>query len=57
MTGEPLERGIASLEAHEAYLAALPWHPAPRDMLTEMTTDGGSAAGVEHAVLVTQWAM
>ncbi|WP_454294952.1 PIG-L deacetylase family protein [Salana multivorans] len=57
VTGEPLERGIASLEAHEAYLAALPWHPAPRDMLTEMTTDGGSAAGVEHAVLVTQWAM
>ena len=31
VTGEPLERGIASLEAHEQYLAGLPGHPAPAD--------------------------
>lgn len=30
ITGEPLRRGVASLEAHAAYLAALPDHPAPR---------------------------
>ncbi len=29
VTGEPLRRGVASLEAHAAYLAELPGHPAP----------------------------
>lgn len=57
VTGRPLERGIASLEAHRAYLAALPWHPAPRDMLTEMTTAGGRALGARNAVPFTEWAM
>lgn len=60
VSGEPLERGIASLEAHEAYLAALPWHPAPREMLTGMTTPAGAALGpdgVKNAVLFTEWAM
>src|SRR5438552_16258560 len=32
VTGEPLERGIASLEAHAQYLAGIPGHPpAPAD--------------------------
>ena len=39
VTGEALEKGVASLEAHEAYLADLPDHPAPRAMLTEMATE------------------
>ncbi|PFG20859.1 PIG-L deacetylase family protein [Serinibacter salmoneus] len=52
VSGPPLEAGIASLEAHEAYLAALPWHPAPRQMLAEMTAGQGQRIGVANAVLV-----
>lgn len=46
-----LEAGIASLEAHAGYLAALPWHPAPRAMLTEIAETGGRAMGVRYAAL------
>jgi LmbE family N-acetylglucosaminyl deacetylase len=53
VTGEPLRRGVASLEAHAAYLAALPDHPAPKDMIPSFTAMGGKVAGVEHAVLFT----
>ncbi|HVX45377.1 MAG TPA: PIG-L deacetylase family protein [Mycobacteriales bacterium] len=51
VTGEPLRRGIASLEAHAAYLAALPDHPAPKDFIPVFTAMSGKAMGVEHAVL------
>lgn len=51
VTGEPLARGIASLERHEAYLAALPDHPAPAEFIPELAAEGGTAVGVEHAVL------
>ncbi|UOX90563.1 PIG-L family deacetylase [Amycolatopsis sp. FBCC-B4732] len=51
VTGEPLRRGVASLEAHAAYLAALPDHPAPADFIPEFTAVNGKAMGVEHAVL------
>jgi LmbE family N-acetylglucosaminyl deacetylase len=51
VTGEPLRRGVASLEAHAAYLAALPDHPAPADFIPMLAAMGGRAAGVEHAVL------
>ncbi|WP_326950821.1 PIG-L family deacetylase [Amycolatopsis sp. NBC_01307] len=51
VTGEPLRRGIASLEAHAAYLAALPDHPAPEDFIPKFTAMSGKAMGVEHAVL------
>ena len=51
VSGEPLERGIASLEAHEQYLAGLPGHPPPRLMLTGITAMQGRAMGVPHAVL------
>lgn len=53
--GDALERGIASLEAHRVYLAALPWHPAPREMLTTSTREQGHRAGLENAVLVSVW--
>lgn len=46
-----LEAGIASLEAHAGYLAALPWHPAPRAMLTEIAEAGGRAMGLRYAAL------
>lgn len=55
VTGEPLERGIASLEAHGGYLAGIPDHPAPRQMLTGITRQQGSAMGVAHAVLFRAW--
>jgi LmbE family N-acetylglucosaminyl deacetylase len=51
VTGEPLRRGIASLEAHAAYLAALPDHPAPADIIPMFAAMSGKAMGVEHAVL------
>jgi LmbE family N-acetylglucosaminyl deacetylase len=51
VTGEPLEAGIASLEAHRQYLAGLPGHPPPRLMITGITAMQGRRLGVAHAVL------
>ncbi|GAA4056497.1 PIG-L family deacetylase [Nonomuraea soli] len=51
VTGEPLRRGVASLEAHAAYLAALPGHPVPSDFIPKFAAMSGKAMGVEHAVL------
>lgn len=51
VTGEALEGGIASLEAHAAYLAGIPGHPPPRLMLTGITAMQGRRMGVPHAVL------
>jgi hypothetical protein len=51
VTGEPLEHGIASLEAHGQYLAGLPGHPPPRLMITGITALQGRAMGAGHAVL------
>jgi LmbE family N-acetylglucosaminyl deacetylase len=55
ITGEPLERGIASLEAHAQYLAGIPGHPPPRLMITGITALQGRAMGVPHAVLFRAW--
>lgn len=55
VTGAPVEAGIASLEAHKAYLEALPWHPAPRELVEWITTAQGKALGVEAAVLFRMW--
>ena len=51
VTGEPLERGIASLEAHREYLAGIPGHPPPRLMITGITAMQGRRMGVANAVL------
>jgi len=51
VTGEPLQRGIASLEAHREYLADIPGHPPPRMMITGITAMQGQRMGVPHAVL------
>jgi LmbE family N-acetylglucosaminyl deacetylase len=51
VTGEPLRRGIAALEAHAAYLAGIPGHPPPDMMLTGITAMQGPALGVGNAVL------
>jgi LmbE family N-acetylglucosaminyl deacetylase len=55
ISGEPLERGIASLEAHAEYLAAIPGHPAPRMMISGFTGLQGKAMGVANAVLFRAW--
>lgn len=51
VTGDPLERGIASLVAHGEYLAGIPGHPPPRPMITGITALHGTQMGVPHAVL------
>jgi len=55
VTGEPLERGIASLEAHAQYLAGIPGHPPPRLMITGITRLQGRAMGVPNAILFRAW--
>lgn len=60
VTGTPLEKGIASLEAHEAYLADLPDHPAPRPMLSGMTGEYARQVGegkVQAAMAFRAWPM
>jgi len=52
VTGDPLARGIASLEAHREYLAGIPGHPPPRQMITGITAMQGRSLGVAHAVLL-----
>jgi LmbE family N-acetylglucosaminyl deacetylase len=51
VTGDALEGGIASLEAHQEYLAGIPGHPPPRMMITAITAMQGRRMGVPHAVL------
>jgi LmbE family N-acetylglucosaminyl deacetylase len=51
VSGEPLERGIASLEAHVAYLAGIPWHPPARVLISAITALHGQAMGVPNAVV------
>lgn len=51
VSGDPLERGIASLEAHDEYLSGIPGHPPPRMMITGITAMQGRRMGVAHAVL------
>jgi LmbE family N-acetylglucosaminyl deacetylase len=51
ITGDALEKGIASLEAHGEYLAGIPGHPPPRAMITGISAMQGGAMGVASAVL------
>jgi LmbE family N-acetylglucosaminyl deacetylase len=55
VTGEPLARGIAALEAHREYLAAIDGHPAPAGFIPMIAAMGGQRLGVEHAVLFRAW--
>jgi LmbE family N-acetylglucosaminyl deacetylase len=55
VTGEPLARGVASLEAHHEYLAAIEGHPPPSVFIPAIAAMGGQALGVEHAVLFRAW--
>jgi LmbE family N-acetylglucosaminyl deacetylase len=55
VSGEPLARGVASLEAHGEYLAAIEGHPAPADFIPMIAGMGGARIGVESAVLFRAW--
>ncbi|WP_224779489.1 PIG-L deacetylase family protein [Leucobacter sp. Psy1] len=44
-----VDLAVTSLGCHEAYLADLPDHPAPRDFIPQMLSDHGEAAGVRYA--------
>jgi LmbE family N-acetylglucosaminyl deacetylase len=55
VTGEPLARGVASLEAHKDYLGAIEGHPAPSVMIPMVAAMGGQRLGVEHAALFRAW--
>lgn len=52
-----LEKGIESLAAHREYLAALPDHPTPRDLVTGILQGGGEAASVPLALPVRAYRM
>ncbi len=53
VSGEHFEAAVHSLEAHEAYNSVLPSDfPAPRALLQMILGGGGSAVGVEHALLL-----
>lgn len=53
VTGDALERGIASLEAHGEYLAGIPGHPPPRAMITGIAAlQAQRMEGAQHAVLL-----
>jgi LmbE family N-acetylglucosaminyl deacetylase len=52
VSGAPVERGIASLEAHQQYLAGIPGHPPPRAMISAITALQGRAMSVPNAVLM-----
>ncbi|GAB2986282.1 MAG TPA: PIG-L deacetylase family protein [Actinotalea caeni] len=47
---DTLEAGIASLRAHESYLAALDWHPDPAEMLRSFTEQAAPSFGGRPAV-------
>ncbi|WP_203337888.1 PIG-L deacetylase family protein [Nocardioides limicola] len=46
-----LAAGVRSLEAHAGYLAALPWHPPPSELVPWLAEAGGPALGAEAATL------
>ena len=43
---------VASLQAHEAYLAHVTGHPRPEEFIPEILREGGEAAGTPHAVVL-----
>ena len=55
VSGEPLARGVTSLEAHREYLGAIEGHPAPSVIIPMVAAMGGKALGVESAVLFRAW--
>ena len=51
LTRADVDAGVRSLEAHGAYLADIPDHPAPEDFIPEMLAAQGGAMGTDFACL------
>lgn len=47
---DSLDAGVASLRAHEAYLAALDWHPDPDEMIRSFANDAAPRFGGVPAI-------
>ncbi|MGP9614951.1 MULTISPECIES: PIG-L deacetylase family protein [unclassified Brachybacterium] len=47
-----VQAAVDSLRAHEAYLAHVEGHPLPEEFIPGILSDGGEAAGSEHAVVL-----
>jgi hypothetical protein len=47
-----VEAAVASLQAHEAYLAHVTGHPKPEEFIPEVLRAGGEAAGTPYAVVL-----
>lgn len=45
-----VDKAVASLAAHQEYLADIPEHPVPADFVPAMLQEVGTAAGVNHAM-------
>lgn len=52
---EDVDNAVASLEHHREYLAALPDHPAPAEMIPAALRQGGEAGGVELGLAVAAY--
>lgn len=48
---ETFDLGVASLEAHAGYLAALSGHPEPRELLEEFARTAGARLGCTHGAV------
>lgn len=57
LSEQDVEKGIASLAAHEVYLAALSDHPAPREFIGGIASRGGDAASTDYALPVQAFRM
>lgn len=50
VSSEAVDAAVASLAAHEQYLADLPDHPAPRDFVPGLLAEQGRLGGFDHGV-------
>lgn len=57
VSGEPFAAGVASLEAHKEYFAALGEHASAHDMFESFTGSTGKAVGVDNALPIRVYAL
>lgn len=50
-----VDKAVASLAAHQEYLADIPEHPVPADFVPAMLQEAGTAAGVNHAMAFAKY--
>ncbi|MDY5785473.1 MAG: PIG-L family deacetylase, partial [Corynebacterium sp.] len=54
---EHVRAGIDSLSSHEVYLASLPDHAKPEDIIGDAARAGGEALGTEYAIAFRSFAL